>query len=45
MENLELPGKHQEIKSSQILIFDPSFDENYGLQFAYGTLYGIIKDI
>ena len=44
MENLELPGKHQEIKSSQILIFDPSFDENYGLEFAYGTLYGIIKN-
>ena len=44
MENLELPGKHQEIKSSQILIFDPSFDDNYGLEFACGMIYGVIKN-
>ena len=44
MDNLELPGKHQEIKSSQILIFDPSFDDNYGLEFACGMIYGVIKN-
>lgn len=44
MENLELPGKHQEIKSSQIIIFDPSFDEDYGFEFAHGQIYGIIKN-
>ena len=42
--SFELPAKHQEIKSSQILVFDPSFDEDYGLEFAYGALYGIIKN-
>ena len=44
MDNLELPGKHQEIKRSQILIFDPSFDDNYGLEFACGMIYGVIKN-
>ena len=42
MENLDLPGKHQEIKSSKIIIFDPSFDEDYGFEFAHVQIYGII---
>ena len=31
-------------KSSIIMVFDPSFDNDYGLEFAIGQIYSVIKN-